>query len=164
MIVLPEKKPRRSAATEAFIVTETEKHLKKIINGTEYSIYDIEFAKEGPYRYLRVFIDKDGGIGLTDCEKISRELERALDAGDYIKQAYILEVSSPGINRRLKKEEDFVKYAGQIVDIKLAKPHEEKKEYKGELKCLNGENVIVIIPEIGEASFPLCESTVRLSL
>ena len=137
----------------------------QIIDGTEYSIYDIEYVKEGPNRFLRVFIDKASGISIDDCEFISRKLEAVLDEKDFIKQAYILEVSSPGINRRLKKDADFIKYIGHIVDIKLYKPLNGKKEYQGELKSMENGIITVELPEEGETSFVLADTaSIRLSV
>ena len=107
---------------------------------------DLEFVKEGPNWYLRVYIDKEGGVTIEDCENVSRILEKKLDELDPIEQAYILEVSSPGIDRPLKKPEQFQKYIGEIIDIKLYKPFEGKKEYQGELKQFEN-GVITIIDE-----------------
>ncbi len=107
---------------------------------------DLEFVKEGPNWYLRIYIDKEGGVTIEDCESVSRILEKKLDEKDPIEQAYILEVSSPGIDRPLKKPEHFQKYMGEIIDIKLYKPLEGKKEYQGELKQFEN-GVITIIDE-----------------
>ena len=107
---------------------------------------DLEFVKEGPNWYLRIYIDKEGGVTIEDCESVSRILEKKLDEKDPIEQAYILEVSSPGIDRPLKKPEHFQKYIGEIIDIKLYKPLEGKKEYQGELKQFEN-GVITIIDE-----------------
>ena len=122
------------------IVKETQSRLIDLLEGTDISIYDIEFVKEGPHYYLRVYIDKEKGVGIDDCESVSRGLEKLLDRDDFIDRPYILEVSSPGVNRRLKKESDFIRYAGHTVDIKLFKPINGKKEHRGVLKSfLNGE-------------------------
>ncbi len=107
---------------------------------------DLEFVKEGPNWYLRIYIDKEGGVTIEDCESVSRILEKKLDEKDPIEQAYILEVSSPGIDRPLKKPEHFQKYMGEIIDIKLYKPLEGKKEYQGELKQFEN-GIITIIDE-----------------
>jgi len=166
---------------DAEIIAETESCLPPILDGTPYSVYDVEFVKEGPNRYLRVFIDKDGGVGVDDCEFVSRRLEKVLDERDFIKQAYILEVSSPGINRRLKKESDFIRYAGRVVDVKLYKTAERTatdpggaarnlknpavtEEYRGELKCLNNGYVTIGLPDGSELKFPSETATVRLSV
>ncbi len=94
---------------------------------------DLEFVKEGANWYLRVYIDKEGGVTIDDCEAVSRALEAKLDEADPIEQAYILEVSSPGIDRPLKKDEDFVKYQGEMIDVKLYKAQEGRKQFQGKL-------------------------------
>jgi len=115
-----------------------------------YELYDLEFVKEGLNWYLRLFIDNisaDRGVTIDDCEAVSRAVEKILDAEDPIPQAYILEVSSPGIDRRLKKERDFIRYAGREVDLKLYKPVNAKKAYRGELIGL--ENGLIRIKTAG---------------
>lgn len=123
--------------------------LEPILEEKALELADLEFIKEGPNWYLRVYIDKDGGVTIEDCENVSRILEKKLDEADPIEQAYILEVSSPGIDRPLKKPEHFKKYIGEIIDIKLYKPLEGKKEYQGELKQFD-DGVITIIQEDGK--------------
>lgn len=120
-----------------------------ILEENNFDLADIEFVKEGPNWYLRIFIDKTGGVSIDDCEIVSRALETVLDEKDPIGQPYILEVSSPGIDRPLKKESDFVKYAGQIVDVKLYKPFEGSKEFQGQLIGLN-EGVVTITNDEGK--------------
>ncbi len=119
-----------------------------ILAENDLELADVEFVKEGPNWYLRVYIDKQGGVTIQDCETVSRALEKKLDEADLIAQAYVLEVSSPGIDRPLKKPEHFQKYAGEVVDIKLYKPFEGKKEYQGELKGLQ-DGIITILQEDG---------------
>ena len=127
--------------------------LMPIIEEKNFELVDVEFVKEGPNWYLRIYIDKEGGITIDDCEAVSRALEVELDKEDLIEQAYILEVSSPGIDRPLKKESDFAKYAGEIVDIKLYKAFEGSKEYQGALKGLEN-NIVTITDDNGkEISF-----------
>ncbi|HIT72914.1 ribosome maturation factor RimP [Tyzzerella sp. An114] len=127
--------------------------LMPIIEEKNFELVDVEFVKEGPNWYLRIYIDKEGGITIDDCEAVSRALEVELDKNDPIEQAYILEVSSPGIDRPLKKESDFAKYAGEIVDIKLYKAFEGSKEYQGALKGLEN-NIVTITDDNGkEISF-----------
>lgn len=115
----------------------TEKRIEELIQPTVtemgYELVDVEFVKEGPNWYLRIFIDKEGGVTIDDCETVSKTLEKIFDEKDPIEQAYFLEISSPGIDRPLKKKEDFIKYNGEMVDIKLYKPYEGSKEYTGKL-------------------------------
>lgn len=120
--------------------------LVPILEEQNFELVDVEFVKEGPNWYLRIYIDKEGGVSIDDCELVSRALDKKLEESNPIEQAYILEVSSPGIDRPLKKPDDFVKYAGQIVDIKLYKAMNGQKEFQGELQGLN-DNVITIIDE-----------------
>ena len=120
-----------------------------ILDEQNFELVEVEFVKEGKSWFLRVYIDKDGGVTIEDCEIVSRILEKKLDEADPIEQAYILEVSSPGIDRPLKKTEHFEKYIGEIIDIKLYKPIEGKKEYQGELKQFN-DGVITIIQQDGK--------------
>lgn len=115
----------------------TEKRIEELIQPTVtemgYELVDVEFVKEGPNWYLRIFIDKEGGVTIDDCEAVSKTLEKIFDEKDPIEQAYFLEISSPGIDRPLKKKEDFIKYNGEMVDVKLYKPYECSKEYTGKL-------------------------------
>ena len=119
--------------------------LEPIVEANGLELVDLEFVKEGVNWYLRVYIDKDGGVNIDDCELVSRALEAKLDEKDPIEQAYILEVSSPGIDRPLKKEADFVKYQGEIIDVKLYKAVNGSKQYQG--KLLGLENGVLSIEE-----------------
>jgi ribosome maturation factor RimP len=101
-----------------------------------YELVDIEFVKEGPHRYLRVYMDKEGGISLDDCSEISHYLDDQLDRLDPVEENYFLEVSSPGIERPLKKEADYSRFAGQLVELKLYFPYEGQKIFEGTLKGL----------------------------
>ena len=107
--------------------------MAEILSGTDYELVDVEYVKEGRDWYLRIFIDKTGGIDLDDCQNISERLSARLDALDIISGAYILEVSSPGIDRILKKDKDFIREAGKVVDVTLYAPLDGKKSFVGEL-------------------------------
>ena len=107
---------------------------KDIVEQYDCYIYDIEYIKEGANKFLRIYADKDGGISIDECEKISRKLSTLLDEKDLIKENYILEVSSPGIERKLKTKEHFEKYIGKSVDINLFKPLDGQKQITGILK------------------------------
>ena len=126
--------------------------LMPILEAHHFELVDLEFVKEGPNWYLRVYADKEGGISIDDCELISRELEALLDQNDPIEQAYILEVSSPGIDRPLKKEADFQKYQGELVDVKLYRAKDGRKEFQGALVGLK-DDVVTIEEEDGHISF-----------
>ncbi|MCJ7855813.1 ribosome maturation factor RimP [Lachnospiraceae bacterium NSJ-143] len=118
-----------------------------------FEIADIEFVKEGQNYYLRVYLDKEGGITIDDCESFSRAAEKILDENDIIEQAYIFEVSSPGLDRPLKKDSDFEKFSGEVVDIKLYKPFNGSKEFQGRLKGLIDNNIVIFDEDDNEISF-----------
>lgn len=107
---------------------------KPIIDRNNFELVEIEFKKEGADWYLRVYIDKEGGITIDDCEAVSRELSDLLDEADPIEQSYIFEVSSPGIDRPLKTDRDYEKNIGKLIEIKLFSPLNGKKAYEGILK------------------------------
>jgi ribosome maturation factor RimP len=115
-----------------------------IIKKNEVELIEIEYVKEGNEYFLRIYIDKKGGLSINDCENVSRELDKYLDEEDFIESAYHLEVSSPGLTRTLKTEADFIRYSGELVEVKLYKKFNEKKAYEGELiGLINGEVVIL---------------------
>lgn len=118
----------------ASIEERVESLIKSKVENLGYELYDVQYAKEGKDYFLRVFIDKQEGIDLSDCEKISNEINPLLDEADYIKEMYFLEVSSPGVERILRKEKHFEKAKGKEVEIKLFKPIEKQKEFVGILK------------------------------
>ena len=113
---------------------KTEKLLEPIVKAFGFKTVDVEYVKEGTEYYLRAYIDKEGGITIEDCEKVSRKLEEVLDAEDFIPNAYILEVSSPGLGRQLKKEKHFLSNIGEKVDVRLFKALDKVKEFTGVLK------------------------------
>ena len=111
---------------------QVEQFMAEILTGTDFELVDVEYVKERDW-YLRVFVDKTGGIDLDDCQALSERLSEKLDNSDIIGGAYILEVSSPGIDRILKKDRDFVREAGKLVDVTLYAPLDGKKNFVGEL-------------------------------
>ena len=121
----------------------TEKLLQPILEKNNYELYDVEFIKEGGNWYLRVYIDKDGGITIDDCELVSKALSDLLDEHDFISESYMLEVSSPGLGRRLKRDKHFEKSIGEEVEVKLFRPIDKKKDFVGVLKSFD-DNVITI--------------------
>lgn len=110
----------------------TEQLVTPLVQKNSFELVDVEYVKEGANWYLRTYIDKDGGITVDDCEIISRELSDLLDKEDFIPDAYILEVSSPGLGRQLKKEKDFKRSLGEEVEVKLYKGIELQNE-KGKM-------------------------------
>ncbi len=122
-------------------------------------IYDIEYVKEGKNRFLRIFADKeDGGISLNECEAINRTLSQVLDESDPISENYILEVSSPGIERRLRTSEHFEKYVGETVDIGLYQAQNGSKTLSGKLLAFD-DGKITIETENGKQSIMQSETT-----
>ena len=117
-----------------------EKVVKEPIQNIAYELYDVEYSKEGKDYYLRIFIDKDDGIDLDDCEKVNDAISDILDEADYIKEQYFLEVSSPGVERLLRKDKHLEQNIGKEIDVKLFKKDENgKKEYQGILKQFDNE-------------------------
>lgn len=106
-------------------------------------VVDVECKKEGSDRVLRIFIDKPDGVGIDDCEEFSRAVEPLIDEEDPIKEAYTLEVSSPGADRKLVWEREFLYYIGREVDVKLYKALDGKKEFTGILADYDGDEVTV---------------------
>lgn len=94
-------------------------------------IWDVRFEKEGADWFLRIFIDKEGGVSIDDCVDMSHAIDKPLDEADPIEQSYCLEVCSPGVERELRRDEHFVKFIGQPVMVKLIRPLEGKREYNG---------------------------------
>lgn len=109
-----------------------------------YNLYDVQYAKEGKDYFLRIFIDKPDGIDLNDCEKVNDGINSLLDEADYIKEQYFLEVSSPGIERVLRKDSHLQSAIGKEIEIKLFKPLNNKKEYVGILEKFDEENIVIM--------------------
>ena len=127
----------------------TEQLLTPILDEMNFELVDVEFVKEGSSWYLRSYIDKPGGITIDDCEAVSRALSDLLDEHDFIDESYILEVSSPGLGRPLKKEKDFLRSIGSDVEVRLYRPLDGDKEYDGILKAFD-DNSITLEQENGE--------------
>ena len=131
----------------ASIEEKVESLIKEKIQGLGYELYDVQYAKEGKDYFLRVFIDKEDGIDLNDCEKVSNEINPLLDEKDFIKEMYFLEVSSPGIERVLRKDEHLKDSIGKEIEVKLFKPIEKQKEFVGTLEDYNEEKIILGLEE-----------------
>ncbi len=118
-----------------------------IIEAGGYELWDVEYVKEGQDYYLRIYADKEGGITIDELVEISRALEAKIDAEDKIEGAYILEVSSPGLTRPLKKNRDYERSIGKLVDIKLYKAIEGQKELTGTLEANTEEQISVSLED-----------------
>lgn len=128
------------------------------------SLWDVRFEKEGSLWYLRVFIDKDGGVSINDCENVSRRLSDILDEEDPIEQSYILEVSSPGVERDLVKKAHFDAFLGSVIQLRLIRPVDGIRDFVGKLVGADDDgNVTMLLDEDVEMVFHLSEAAfVRL--
>ena len=118
-----------------------EKMLMPIVEENNFELVDVEYVKEAGTWYLRAYIDKEGGFSVNDCEFVSRKVSDLLDAEDFIEDAYLLEISSPGLGRALKKEKDFARSIGKEVDVKLYKAINKQKDFTGVLDSYDSEKV-----------------------
>lgn len=126
----------------ASIEEKVESLVKKPIEEIGYELYDVEYSKEGKDYFLRIFIDKDSGIDLNDCEKVNNTISDILDEANYIKEQYFLEVSSPGIERVLRKDKHLEQNIGEEISIKLFKKDENGlKEYQGILRQFDNDYI-----------------------
>lgn len=122
---------------------KTEEILIPLVEEQNYELVDVEYIKEGGTWYLRAYIDKPGGITVDDCEVISRRLSDLLDEMDFIDDAYILEVSSPGLGRPLKKEKDFARHLGEEVEVHTYRAIEKQKVFTGSLTAYDKESITI---------------------
>ena len=125
------------------LVNEIYEMVKPIADELNYDIYHIEYVKENGEFYLRIYIEKDGGITLSDCEALSRRVSDLMDEKDPIKDPYFLEVSSPGLNRTLFTEEHYKRFIGREVMVRFTKSIDGKKNVKGILKEVNEDSIVV---------------------
>lgn len=132
---------------------KTEQLLAPIMEANGFEMVDVEYVKEAGTWYLRAYIDKPGGITVDDCEIVNRALGNLLDRDDFIEESYILEVSSPGLGRPLKKERDFVRSQGEEVEIRTYRMVERQKEFRGVLKTWDKETVTIETEEGQEQVF-----------
>lgn len=122
---------------------KTEEILNPMVEKHGFELVDVEYVKEGGNWYLRAYIDKLGGITVDDCEVISRELSDKLDEKDFVEEAYILEVSSPGLGRPLKKEKDFARSLGEEVEVRTYRAVNRQKEFTGILKAYDKDSITI---------------------
>jgi len=123
--------------------------LTPIVEAQGVALYDLEFIKEGSEKILRLYIDKEEGVDLDDCERVSRAAEAELDAHDPIPAAYYLEVSSPGIERKLSKPEHYAKYIGHKITLKLYGPIDGRRKFTGNLTSYQDGN-LTLTEETGQ--------------
>ena len=122
----------------------TKELVMPILEENNFELVDVEYRKEGKHWYLRVYIDKEGGITLDDCQLVSEYLSDRLDEVDPIDHSYILEVSSPGLDRPLKTPRDFKRNLGKEVEVSLYQPIDKRKKFTGELLEFTGDKIILL--------------------
>ncbi len=144
---------------------QTEELLEPIVTGHGFELIDVEYVKEAGTWYLRAYIDKPGGITVDDCEVVSRQFSDILDEKDYIEDAYIFEVSSPGLGRPLKKEKDFKRSMGEEVEIRTYRAIDRQKEFTGILKAYDENTVTIAYEDDTEQVFEKSDiALIRLAL
>ena len=143
---------------------KTEELIMPLIEQHQFELVDVEYVKEGGTWYLRAYIDKPGGITVDDCELVSRALSDLLDEHDFIEDAYILEVSSPGLGRPLKKDKDFARIIGEEVDVKTFRAIQHQKDFTGILKAYDKEKIVLELEGGEEMTFARADiALVRLA-
>ena len=142
------------------IEQRVEKIIETLLTGTQTELVDVEYVREGQW-YLRVFLDKPNGIEIDDCANISEKLAKILDEEDFIKEHYYLEVSSPGLDRKLRKDRDFIRHKGDVVDIKFYK---DKKVLTGVLEDFSEDFLTINIEGIEEKIERNSIASIRLHL
>ncbi|MBP3237708.1 MAG: ribosome maturation factor RimP [Lachnospiraceae bacterium] len=151
------KKEDYEAKAEALIMP--------ILESKGFSLYDSEYVKEAGSMYLRMYIDKPGGITIDDCEEVSREFNLKLDEADFIDEAYIMEISSPGLGRQLKKDRHFEKSIGEEVELRLYKAVDKCKEYTGILTGFDKKSITIKDADDRDLVFERSDiSSVRLTI
>ena len=123
------------------------------------SIWDIRFVKEGADWFLRIFIEKEGGVGITDCENMSRAIDKPLDDADPIEQSYCLEVSSPGVERELTREGHFEACKGEKIKVKMIRAVDGVREFKGVLEDFDGTQITLRLENGSAMSFEKKETS-----
>ncbi|MGM8214508.1 ribosome maturation factor RimP [Bacillaceae bacterium W0354] len=129
------------------IVSITEELVQPIVDGMGLELVEVEFVKEGGNQFLRIFVDKEGGVDIEECGRVSEQLSDKLDEVDPIEEAYFLEVSSPGAERKLKNKDDFKRFIGFHIFIKTYEPIDGTKEFYGDLLSFEDNLVTIEIKE-----------------
>lgn len=131
----------------AKIEERVEELVTKPIDELGYKVYDVMYVKEGKDNYLRIFIDKESGISLDDCEKVNNAITDMLDEADIIKDQYFLEISSPGVERHIRKDKQLEEHIGKDINVRLFKPIDKQKELTATLQKFDDEQVVLLINE-----------------
>ena len=127
------------------IEEKVEELITKTVNELGYEIYDVMYVKEGKDNYLRIFIDNNSGISLDDCEKVNNAITDMLDEADIIKDQYFLEISSPGVERHIRKNQQLEEHIGKDINVRLFKPIDKQKDLTGTLQKFDNEQVVLLI-------------------
>ena len=146
------------------IEKRTQEYIEPILEEKGFLLWDIEYVKEAGEYYLRAYIDKEGGITIDDCVSVSRSLSDKLDEDDFIEEAYILEVSSPGLGRKLVKDKEFDRSIGKDVDIKFYKPVDGAKEVGGRLAGYDKETITITVRDSSKTYNRSDIASVKLSV
>ena len=162
LILVVEERMARMTRRETY-ESRTEALLKPLVDAHGFELVDVVYVKEAGNWYLRAYIDKPGGIAVDDCEVISRALSDKLDEEDFIDESYILEVSSPGLGRPLKKDKDFARSIGKEIEVRTFRAIDRQKEFTGILKEFDKDSFTIVIEE-NEMTFQRAETAlVRLA-
>ena len=144
---------------------QTEQLVTPILEKYGFELYDVEYVKEGGNNYLRVYIDKPGGIAVNDCETVAREMNPILDEKDFIPDSYVFEVSSPGLGRALKKDKHLLKSIGEEVEIRTFRPINHEKQFEGILKSFDDKKLTIALKDEQELTFARTDiALIRLAL
>lgn len=144
---------------------QTEQLVTPILEKYGFELYDVEYVKEGSNNYLRVFIDKPGGIAVNDCETVAREMNPILDEKDFIPDSYVFEVSSPGLGRTLKKDKHLQKSIGEEVEIRTFRPINHEKQFEGILRSFDDKELTIVLDDEQELTFARTDiALIRLAL
>jgi ribosome maturation factor RimP len=127
------------------LLQEVRQVVEPILQSQGRELVDLEYQRESQGWVLRIYIDQEGGVTVEDCAEVNREVGANLEVRDLIANPYVLEVSSPGLTRSLKKAEDFIKYQTRLVKVKTFKPIEGRRNFKGTLLGLEGERVRLMV-------------------
>jgi ribosome maturation factor RimP len=136
------------------LIHKIEEIIKPVIESEGLELFDLKLLEGGNQSFLRIFIDKDGGVTLDDCQNVSTQVGAILDVEDIIDCHYILEVSSPGLERPLKKEEDFVKYTGETIRLSLFSPLNDKKKFTGKIIDFKSNTLTLELKKDGKINIP----------
>lgn len=140
-------------------VQRVEEIVKPFADELGLQLWDIKFAKEGSDWYLRIFIDKDGGVSIDDCVDLTHAITKPLDEADPISQSYMLEVSSPGVERELTKDEHFEKFIGSPVMLRLIRAVDGVRDFKGVMTSYENKEITVKLIDDSEVTFDKKETT-----